>query len=195
MEQIGYALVSEQNEVVQTWGNALGQLEGLPDVIVLANGDRVHGAKAGDTFGGCRLLPRFGELGSTNATSVQSDKVVTTFVVMPEAVITERERRLSLGFQYDFGDARGVHRIGTSTQDMKGWSEVTMASQVAIALSQPSATMAIVTDTGPVSVTAMEWQQILLAATQFRQPIWAASFALQAMSPIPADYASDGYWA
>jgi hypothetical protein len=37
--------------------------------------------------------------------------------------------------------------------------------------------------------------QVLVAAAQFRQPLWAASFVLQAMSPIPADYANDKYWA
>jgi len=109
-------------------------------------------------------------------------------------VITERERRLSLGFDYDFGDSRGVHRIGTTDQDMKGWDEVSKASQAAIALGFPSAPIGIVTNTGPTTVTALEWQQILLAASQARQPIWAASFALQAMNPIPSDYTSDAYW-
>jgi len=41
---------------------------------------------------------------------------------------------------------------------------------------------------------ALEWQSIIAAATIFRQPIWAASFTLQAMNPIPQDYASDQYW-
>jgi hypothetical protein len=28
----------------------------------------------------------------------------------------------------------------------------------------------------------------------FRQPIWAASFALETMNPIPSDYANNSYW-
>jgi len=115
-------------------------------------------------------------------------------VITPWHVVQERERRLSLGFDYDFGDARGVHRIGTNEQDMKGWDEVSKASQAAIAVGMPTAPMHIVTETGPATVTALEWQQILLAASVARQPIWAASFALQAMAPIPADYTSDTYW-
>ena len=105
----------------------------------------------------------------------------------------ERARRLALGFDFDFGDARGVHRIGTSEQDMAGWDEVTKFSQAMIALGTVGSIL-IVTDTGPVEVTPQEWQVVLIAAGAFRQPIWAASFALQSMDPIPADYADDIYW-
>jgi hypothetical protein len=110
-------------------------------------------------------------------------------------VIKERARRLALGFDYDFGDERGVHRIGTTDADMAGWDEVTKGAQAAINLGGGATTIiGIVTDTGPVDVTALEFQQILVAATAHRQPIWHASFALQAMTPIPADYTSDSHW-
>lgn len=111
-----------------------------------------------------------------------------------EDVIAERARRLALGFDYDFGDGRGVHHIGTTDADMKGWDEVAKASSAFIALGAPTTEIAIVTDTGPVTVTALEFQAILAAATAARQPIWAASFALQAMDPIPVDYADNSYW-
>ena len=111
-----------------------------------------------------------------------------------EEVAAERRRRLALGFDYDFGDARGVHHIGTTAADMVGWDEVTKASQAMIALGAGSSAINIVTETGPATVTAIEWQSILLAASAARQPLWAASFALQAMDPIPADYADDVYW-
>jgi hypothetical protein len=116
--------------------------------------------------------------------------------VVPTAadVEIERKRRLAAGFDYAFPDARGTHRIGTTDADMAGWSEVTMLAGAMIAAGQPAGTIAIVTNTGPATVTAIEWQSILLAAAAFRQPIWAASFALQAMSPIPADYADDAHW-
>lgn len=115
-------------------------------------------------------------------------------VVTANDVQAERERRLSAGFDYDFGDGRGVHRIGTTPADMQGWDEVTKVANAALMLSQ-AITIDVVTDTGPVAVTPTEWQQILLAATTFRQPIWHGSFALQAMDPIPADYkTNDAYW-
>ncbi|WP_289036010.1 hypothetical protein [uncultured Roseibium sp.] len=110
-------------------------------------------------------------------------------------VIAERERRLSLGFHYDFGDARGVHLIGTTNADMEGWDEVAKGAQAAINLGASNSSFTIVTGTGQATVTAMEFQSILAAATAFRQPIWASSFAIQAMDPIPPDYAiNDTYW-
>lgn len=109
-------------------------------------------------------------------------------------VVAERERRLSLGFDYDFGDARGIHRITTAPADMTGWDEVTKLASALLATGAGATEIQIVSDTGPVAVTAVEWQAILLAAAGFRQPIWAASFALQAMDPVPADYADDMHW-
>lgn len=110
------------------------------------------------------------------------------------AILTERERRLSVGFDYDFGDARGVHHFATTEQDMRGWDEVTKIANAMLALNDQTSTINIVTGTGPTQVTAIEWQHVLVAAGAFRQPIWAASFALQAMDPIPADVTDNQYW-
>lgn len=108
-------------------------------------------------------------------------------------VAIERNRRLSLGFDFDFGDARGVHRIGTTPADMIGWDEVT---KIALARKAMDVTTPIqlVTDTGPVLVTPSEWLTILEAANGFRQPIWQASFVLQATSPLPSNYQDDVRW-
>lgn len=111
-------------------------------------------------------------------------------------VIAERTRRFAVGFDYDFGDDRGVHHIGTTPEDLAGWDEVTQLAAALIALGNESATIAVITDTGPAEVTAMEWQSVLVAAGAFRQPLWAASFALQAMTPeIPYDFdTNESYW-
>jgi hypothetical protein len=115
--------------------------------------------------------------------------------IAPDDVQAERERRLQLGFDYDFGDGRGVHRIGTTAADMVGWNDVDKAANALSALGDNITTITIVTDTGPVDITSSEWMQITLAATAFRQPIWAGSFWLQAQNPIPSDYAAnDAYW-
>jgi hypothetical protein len=111
-----------------------------------------------------------------------------------EDVIAERNRRLAGGFDFDFGDERGVHRIGTTVADLAGWSEVTDYARALAASGDTETTIGVVTDTGPCEVTAAEWESVLLAAAAFRQPIWAASFALAAADPIPADYADDGHW-
>lgn len=109
-------------------------------------------------------------------------------------VLAERERRLALGFSYDFSDARGVHQIGTSAADMSGWDEVTTIAQARLATGDTTTPIAIITNTGPAEVTPVEWMAVLLAAGAFRQPIWQASFVLQAADPIPDDYADDAHW-
>lgn len=109
-------------------------------------------------------------------------------------IAAERERRMALGFTFDFGDERGMHHIGTTAADMAGWSDVTTWAQAKIALGESSGVLQILTDTGPVTVTALEWQRIIVAATAFRQPLWAKSFVLMALDPIPANYASDSWW-
>lgn len=111
-----------------------------------------------------------------------------------EGVLAERARRLAMGFDYDFGDDRGVHRIGTTEDDLKGWDEVTKWANAAIATDNADDTLTILTETGTATVTPLEWQAILLAATAARQPLWAASFTLCATVPIPSDYTADSYW-
>ena len=63
-----------------------------------------------------------------------------------------------------------------------------------IATGMGSQIIHVQTDTGPLDLTAIEWQSVLLASAQFRQPIWLASFAILAKAPIPADYASNIHW-
>jgi len=109
-------------------------------------------------------------------------------------IAVERNKRLAGGFLYDFGDARGSHHIATSKEDLENWNEVTQIANALIMSGHPDTPIGIMTDTGATEVTAMEWQSILIKAGQVRQPVFAASFALQAMSPIPFDYTDEKYW-
>lgn len=115
-------------------------------------------------------------------------------VALPADVHAERDRRLAGGFDYGFGDERGVHRINTTVGDMVGWDEVTKFAQALITAGQPAHVISIATGSGLVQLTAMEWQGVLIAAAQFRQPIWGASFLLESMDTIPADFSNDAYW-
>lgn len=115
-------------------------------------------------------------------------------LITVQNIVTERERRLSLGFDYNFNDVRGIHHIGTTESDMIGWDEVTKFANALITLGNGSQVLTIVTNTGPVQLTALEWQNVLIAAGIFRQPIWAASFYLQTLDPIPANYADNSNW-
>ena len=55
----------------------------------------------------------------TNQTRPTDQEVIAwVSAVKPEQVAAERDRRLALGFNYDFGDSRGVHRIGTTLADI-----------------------------------------------------------------------------
>jgi hypothetical protein len=109
-------------------------------------------------------------------------------------VAVERQRRLALGFDYDFADARGVHHIGTTDEDMVGWSEVSTYAGALIDSGDVTTLIGIATNTGPCQVTAPEWRAVEIASAEFRQPLWSASFALMAMMPIPSDYTNDSYW-
>lgn len=115
-------------------------------------------------------------------------------LVRPVDLHAERDRRLALGFDYGFGDARGVHRINTTLGDMAGWDEVTKFAQALINAGLGDQTIIIATGTGVAQVTAIEWQGVLIAAAAFRQPIWGASFVLEALDPIPLDFREDSYW-
>lgn len=133
--------------------------------------------------------------------TIPQDRIVTAEMKAAEkregkvaAIISERKRRLARGFDHDFGDTRGVHRIGTTPTDMEGWREVTDLANALLAAGDTETAVAIITDTGPVDVTAPEWTSILLAAAAFRQPIWGASFALQAMEELPEDVTADELW-
>lgn len=180
-QQVGYNLVDLSNDtIVQKWGGVWGQFPSPPGTITLPSGDQVCGMQQGDVVQHYRLDP---------------------WMMAPPAptiddVITERSRRLAVGFNYDFGtpEAPNVQHIGTTTNDMRGWDEVTAWANAQVALNDTTSTIEILTDSGTATVTAVEWMKIVNASTAFRQPIWAASFVLQSMNPIPADYTNDKYW-
>lgn len=135
--------------------------------------------------------------GSIEAVVIEANRVRKVRSRPPVSVAdvaAERDRRLAGGFDYDFGDARGVHRIGTTESDLKGWGEVSTYAGALIDSGDITTLIAIATDTGPTQVTAPEWRAIEIASALFRQPLWAASFALMAQNPIPQDYADDRHW-
>lgn len=114
--------------------------------------------------------------------------------VLQQVIEDERAKRLAAGFDYNFKDERGVHRIGTTEADERGWDKVTKLASAMILSGNPGGKIQVVTETGPVEVTAVEWQEILIAAGAFQQPIYALSFALQTMTPIPQDVENPSYW-
>lgn len=91
----------------------------------------------------------------------------------------ERDARLAAGFDYDFGDARGVHRFGTTKADRRGWNKVKAIADAALQAGLPTTEIGIRTDTGNAVIQAQEWPAIQLAAAQALQPVWQASWAIK----------------
>lgn len=121
---------------------------------------------------------------------------ITPRPVTAEMLTAELERRLSLGFDFDFKDSRGVHHFGTTTKDMERWTqEVTPLAQAAMNMGEPDRVIAIKTETGIVTLAASEWWRVLDAAADWRQPLYGSYFTLKGMEPVPADYTSDNRWA
>lgn len=176
--QVGYKLVEiATGSVVETWGGIWGQTVSPPNPLSLPDGSQVCGAQNNDEFNGYRLDPWMMDAPPPSVNDV----------------VVERAARLAIGFYYDFNDARGVHHIGTTDADMIGWSDVTSWANSQLALGKTD-TVNIVTDTGPVAITALDWMKILDAAGAFRQPVWTASFLLENENPIPQDYRDNKYW-
>jgi len=114
--------------------------------------------------------------------------------ITADQVWAEKDRRWAFGFQYDFGDARGVHHIATTPKDLEDWQKVTSLAQALLNGGQTTFPITIYTTNGAIQITPVEWQSVLIAAAQFFQPTLDAAAALVAMDPIPADYADDKYW-
>lgn len=180
-EKVGYQLINvADGSIFQSWGGIWGQCPGVPNPIILPNGDIVYCPVLDETYGEIKFA------------AWMMDQPAPT----EQDVINERSRRLALGFNYDFGtpSAPNVQNIGTTPSDMAGWSEVTSWASAQIALNNTTSTLTILTNTGSVSVTGVQWMEVLNAASAFRQPLWTASFALEAMNPIPSDYTDDKWW-
>jgi len=101
MEQVGYSLVADNAEI-EVWGDASGQCAGLPEVIVLENGDRVHCPEIGVDYGGRKLLPRWLDYGDAASVLISEDKALVTRVTpsipVPEE-ISDRQSFQGLALQ------------------------------------------------------------------------------------------------
>lgn len=180
-EIVGYRLTEvATGDIVESWGGTWGECPGIPSTIILPDGRIVYGMRLNEAMNGYVLSP---------------------WVMDPPPptvndIITERSRRLAVGFDYDFGSPGNpdVQHIGTTESDMSGWNEVTTWANAQVALGDTTSTVTILTDSGAATVTALQWMAVLNAASDFRQPIWRSSFILQAMNPIPSDYTDDKWW-
>lgn len=181
MQLVGYKLIKiDDNTVLKEWGGIWGQSISKPEVIDCPNGDTVCAPQVDTEYSGCKLIEWFIDDPAPPGLSILD-------------IVEERNRRLSLGFDYNFNDERGIHHIGTTEDDMKGWDEVTTWATAQVALDKTDS-INILTNTGAATITALEWMRILEAASAFRQLLWQYSFVLQSMDLIPSDYKDDKWW-
>ena len=110
MERIGYSLVDASGSEVWHIGEEKGQWFELPNAINLPNGDRVHGAKPGDTFQDWKLVERWIDdpqpeyhVSTGRTVAYDGEKIVVTVayeatpsVPQPPTPVTPRQIRLAL---------------------------------------------------------------------------------------------------
>jgi hypothetical protein len=175
-------------------------IDGLLELSITADLDDGNGNTSGIPYGWSNTIndhhgiyPQVSTWMAANPNFPIADYVVPALTSVD--IYTERDRRLALGFDYNFGDARGTQHIGTTTADMLGWDDVTKWATAMNGLANTTATLTIATDNGIAVISPSDWFKILSGATDFRQPIWQGSFYLLLQNPIPTDYASNNaYW-
>lgn len=56
MERIGYRLIDKRGNIAKEWGGSFGNVPGIPNPLVLPNGDQVCGAVLDGTYDGYTLV-------------------------------------------------------------------------------------------------------------------------------------------
>lgn len=77
MEQIGYSLIKD-NQEIKYWGNIPGQSEGMPDMVILPNGDHIHAPRINTNYNGFMIVKRYYQEGQEEISLIEEDKVIIT---------------------------------------------------------------------------------------------------------------------
>lgn len=62
MQQIGFSLVDKDGTEIKFWGDAINQLQSIPDIVDWPSGDRTYCPTSGMENGGAILVPRMLDL-------------------------------------------------------------------------------------------------------------------------------------
>lgn len=116
-------------------------------------------------------------------------KAAEAAAALKASINAERQRRILAGKVID-----GVHVTG-SDEDARNLTSLALGAQLRLAAGDTE-TLTTFRDgenvdheLTPVQLLSL-WQQ----SAEYVSALYAASWALKAMEPIPADYASDGHW-
>ena len=80
--QIGWSLVDATGNEIQHWGDVVGYCAGIPDLVVLPNGDQVH-CPAPGALEIWYLVPRLGVIGTQAGVVWDGVQVVVTLLKPP----------------------------------------------------------------------------------------------------------------
>jgi len=108
---------------------------------------------------------------------------------MKDAVNAERTRRITVGKVID-----GVHVTGTD-EDARNLTSLAMGAQLRLGMGDMT-TLTTYRDGDNVDhqLTPSQIVAIWQASAGYVSALYAASWSLKAMTPIPADFADDSYW-
>lgn len=95
MTQIGYSLLDENNVEVAHWGDIIGQIMSIPNPLILPNGDHVCAPSVGQV-GAWRIVPRFGQYGSTTASSFDGTNYNITMIQPIPQSVSQYQARMAL---------------------------------------------------------------------------------------------------
>lgn len=114
--------------------------------------------------------------------------------VSAEQINTERDRRIALGAEVTVGDVT----FSVQTRDDKDFRNINGLATKGVVLSmQGDAETTVSFRDADNEERLLNGEGLISMADQVAQhvsAIYAASWALKAMTPIPADYAADSYW-
>jgi Domain of unknown function (DUF4376) len=117
------------------------------------------------------------------------DRTADQRMALKDGVNLERQRRIAAG-----GVINGVHVTG-SDEDARNLMSLALAAQMRIAAGD-TATITIYRDGNNVDheLTPAQMLNIWQQSAEYVSALYAASWALKAMDPIPEDYVADQYW-
>lgn len=180
---VGYKLINvKTNEVLQTWGGTPGTCPGIPNLIVLPNGDLVNGISIGEIVGGYRLDPWDMDPPPPNANDVTR----------------ERDRRIDSGFDFN-----GV-RYQSRQEDRENIAGAGTLASIAIMNGAQVGDLRwhggstdfvwIAEDNSLVPMDAHTVIEFGKAAAAWKSRHIFAARALKNGKEIPTDYTDDKYW-
>lgn len=116
-------------------------------------------------------------------------KTAEELAAKKKAVNVERQRRLVAG-----GVINGVHVTGTD-EDIRNLTSLALAAQMRLSAGDDE-TLTTYRDGDNVDhdLTPSQLLAIWQISSAYVSALYAASWALKAMNPIPEDYAADEHW-